>query len=94
MNGNFNLKIGDDVTVIGYKDCRCGYSSDMRRYVGNNAKITQIAFSHDRNCFFYKLDTDKGKWWWDERNLSSKSIQENLPDFESVSLSELVAFLM
>lgn len=94
MSGKYDLRIGDEVVITSYKNNRCGYSNDMRRYIGMTGKITGSEFSIHRNCWFYKIDADCGHWWWDERNMKPAFIHKNLPDFECACSDELGAFLM
>ena len=64
-----NLKVGDKVKikqdlVFGkfYNDCM--YTADMVKYAGKVATITNV-FHDSETEVNYKLDIDKGKWFWD-----------------------------
>ena len=64
-----NLKVGDKVKikqdlVFGkfYNDCM--YTVPMEKYAGKVATITNV-FHDSETEVNYKLDIDKGKWFWD-----------------------------
>ena len=64
-----NLKVGDKVKikqdlVFGkfYNDCM--YTAPMEKYAGKVATITNV-FHDSETEVNYKLDIDKGKWFWD-----------------------------
>ena len=70
-----NLKVGDKVKikqdlVLGkfYNDCM--YTADMVKYAGKVATITNV-FHDSETEVNYKLDIDKGKWFWDSEMLIS-----------------------
>ena len=70
-----NLKVGDKVKikqdlVLGkfYNDCM--YTADMSKYAGKVATITNV-FQDSETEVNYKLDIDKGKWFWDSEMLIS-----------------------
>ena len=64
-----NLKVGDKVKikqdlVFGkfYNDCM--YTTDMVKYAGKVATITNI-FQDSETEFSYRLDIDSERWFWD-----------------------------
>ena len=70
-----NLKVEDKVKikqdlVLGkfYNDCM--YTADMVKYAGKVATITNV-FQDSETEVNYKLDIDKGKWFWDSEMLIS-----------------------
>ena len=70
-----NLKVGDKVKikqdlVLGkfYNDCM--YIADMSKYAGKVATITNV-FHDSETEVNYKVDIDKGKWFWDSGMLIS-----------------------
>ena len=76
-----NLKVGDKVKikqdlVFGkfYNDCM--YTADMVKYAGKVATITNV-FHDSETEVNYKLDIDKGKWFWDSEMLISTEGDES-----------------
>ena len=64
-----NLKVGDKVKikqdlVLGEFYNHCGYHAPMEKYAGKVATITTV-FHDSETEVNYKLDIDKGKWFWD-----------------------------
>ena len=69
------FNVGDKVSIreglqLGTFYGDCGYVSDMLQYEGKVATITNV-FHDSETEVNYKLDIDKGKWFWDSEMLIS-----------------------
>ena len=76
-----NLKVGDKVKikqdlVLGEFYNHCGYHAPMEKYAGKVATITTV-FHDSETEVIYKLDIDKGKWFWDSEMLISAEGDES-----------------
>lgn len=76
-----NLKVGDKVKtkqdlVLGKFYNNCMYTVDMTKYVGKVATITTVVQDSETEVN-YKLDIDKGKWFWDSEMLISAEEDES-----------------
>lgn len=69
------FNVGDKVSIreglqLGKFYGDCGYVRDMLQYEGKVATITNV-FHDSETEVNYKLDIDKGKWFWDSEMLIS-----------------------
>ena len=81
MTGNQDINVGDLIIVTGYKNCKCGWSNDMKGYVGKETRVAQKTYSYYHKANFYKIDADRGCWWWDDSCISPAYDLPDLPGF-------------
>ena len=91
-----NLKVGDKVKikqdlVLGEFYNHCGYHAPMEKYAGKVATITTV-FHDSETEVNYKLDIDKGKWFWDSEMIEPVEEVEHktCSEEESVRLAKAV----
>lgn len=75
------FNVGDKVSIreglqLGKFCGDCGYVRDMLQYEGKVATITNV-FHDSETEVNYKLDIDKGKWFWDSDMLISAEGDES-----------------
>ena len=75
------FNVGDKVSIreglqLGKFYGDCGYVRDMLQYEGKVATITNV-FHDSETEVNYKLDIDKGKWFWDSDMLISAEGDES-----------------
>lgn len=90
------FNVGDKVSIreglqLGKFYGDCGYVRDMLQYEGKVATITNV-FHDSETEVNYKLDIDKGKWFWDSEMIEPVEEVEHktCSEEESVRLAKAV----
>lgn len=84
------LNVGGKARVVGCEDCRVGYSTDMKRHIGEIVVITKAEYSSFHKCYFYKIDRDCGHWWWDDTCLEPLEQILDLPEFDAAKSLDML----
>lgn len=60
-------QVGDTVTIIKANDCRFGYNSLMKRYIGQEAIVKRVSWMDGEKGYAYFLDVDNMQYAWCDR---------------------------